>query len=193
MQECGTIRQAKDYLASGIAAEAEREGKPLSEIERKMLYFSETGWTLPDMAQVSAEFDRGYDQDEYEQKIAGLIRKLTAHHHSQNQDELAAWDEAVQKLSEGDHYLLVLISAARRAGKIRPPHDRLKLWLTAFSLVFGFFALTALLYRLFGPDFVERWVFGRNSLGRILIVAAVLICIFRSSVRDLLKSLFSRW
>lgn len=71
-----TIKEAKDYLAGKIAAEAEREGAPLSEIERKMLYFSETDWTLPDMSSVSADFDREYDQDEYEQKIAGLARKV---------------------------------------------------------------------------------------------------------------------
>jgi len=66
-----TAKQAKDYLAGEIAAEVTREGVSLSEMERKMLYFSETDWTLPDMAQVSAEFDRDYDQDEYERKIGG--------------------------------------------------------------------------------------------------------------------------
>ena len=42
----------------------------------RMLYFTETGWTLPDMKQVSSDFDRDYDQGEYEQKIGGLVSKI---------------------------------------------------------------------------------------------------------------------
>jgi hypothetical protein len=73
----GTEREAKEYLAERIAAEAAREGKPLTEIERKMLYFTETGWTLPDMIQVNAEFERrDYDYDTYERKILGLAREI---------------------------------------------------------------------------------------------------------------------
>lgn len=49
-----TAKEAKDYIAERIAAEAARESVPLSEVERKMLYWSETDWTLPDMKQVGA-------------------------------------------------------------------------------------------------------------------------------------------
>jgi hypothetical protein len=69
-------RQAKEFLASQIVEEAQREGAPLSEIERKMLFFSECGWTLPDMKDVSDAFDREYDQSDYEKKITGLIERL---------------------------------------------------------------------------------------------------------------------
>ncbi len=41
------VRAAKVYLAGKITEQAEREGAPLTEVERKMLYFSETDWTLP--------------------------------------------------------------------------------------------------------------------------------------------------
>src|SRR5277367_4567994 len=50
------IREAKVFLASRITEEAERQGAPLSETERKMLYFSPTGWTLEDMATVKEAF-----------------------------------------------------------------------------------------------------------------------------------------
>ena len=58
MAQGGTIRhmdgvrdahEAKESLISKIVAEAQRENAPLSEIERKMLYFTESGWTLPDI------------------------------------------------------------------------------------------------------------------------------------------------
>jgi hypothetical protein len=106
-----TVREAEDYLVKRIADEAEREGTPLSEVERKMLYFTESGWTLPDMKEVSAEFDRSYVQEEYERKIAQLVRRIHDRDETQSELEREAWDSAVEKLSEGDHYILVLIDA----------------------------------------------------------------------------------
>lgn len=47
----------------------------MSEVERKMLYFTESGWTLPDVMKVSEAFDREYDRDDCEQKIARLVAK----------------------------------------------------------------------------------------------------------------------
>jgi len=82
-----------------------------------MLYFTETGWTLPDMKQVSSEFDRDYDQDEYEQKIGGLVSKIQSRLRTQGDPEEETWDQAITKLSRGDHYLLVLIDAANPAIK----------------------------------------------------------------------------
>jgi len=50
-------REAKEFLISRIVAEAQRENAPLSETERKMLYFTESGWTLPDIMQVNEQFN----------------------------------------------------------------------------------------------------------------------------------------
>jgi hypothetical protein len=126
-----SIRAAKDYLAGQIAAEAEREGVPLSEVERKMLYFSETDWTLPDMTTVSAEFDRDFGQDEYEKKIGGLVRQFLTRDEAQVDQE--AWDDAVLKLSDEDHYLLVLIDSAPPIGDgFLSRWPKLSLWLPSW-------------------------------------------------------------
>ena len=61
-----TIKAAKDYLAGRIIAEAERLCVPLSDIERKMLYFTEDGGLSARMARVNEAFEREYDDDEYE-------------------------------------------------------------------------------------------------------------------------------
>ena len=111
MQTFTSSREAKEFLVGSIVAEAQREGVPLSEVERKMLYFSETAWTLPDITQVNEAFDREYDQDEYEQKIASLSRNFCADARKNNSNDLDAWNEAVQRLSSEDHYILVLIDA----------------------------------------------------------------------------------
>jgi hypothetical protein len=55
-------REAQEFLISQIVEEAQRDAIPLSEVERKMLYFTESGWTLPDITKVSEDFDREYDQ-----------------------------------------------------------------------------------------------------------------------------------
>jgi hypothetical protein len=107
--EFKTVRAAKEYLAGRITQQAVREGTPLTEVERKMLYFSETDWTLPDMMKVNEEFDRDYDQGEYEEKIGGLVSRLLA---SEDEQGVETWDDAVVKISDEDHYLLVLINSA---------------------------------------------------------------------------------
>jgi hypothetical protein len=99
-------KQAKEYLIERIVAEAGRESVPLSDVERKMLYFSETDWTLPGILDVNAEFERDYDDTAYEQKIAGLVRNLETRATCEEQEQ---WGDALIKLSEGDHYLQVLI------------------------------------------------------------------------------------
>lgn len=130
-----TIREAKDYLASRIAEEAQNEGAPLTEVERKMLYFTETGWTLPDMKEVIAEFDREYDQSQYEKKINEFVARIQYHLSEQDQ---SIWALALEKLSQGDHYLLVLVDAATLTRK--GSRHNLKLLIIALVL-FAYVAL----------------------------------------------------
>jgi hypothetical protein len=124
-------RKAKEFLVSKIVAEAERENVPLSEIERKMLYFTESGWTLPDIIQVNEDFDRDYDQSEYEHKIAKLIKKANKHSCSGSRDDYDQWWAAIHFLNREDHYLSVMIQLAglRRRG------DQLRLFATALGIV----------------------------------------------------------
>lgn len=170
MKTFRSIREAKEFLVGKIVNEAKREGASLPEVERKMLYFSETGWTLPDMMDVSAEFDRDYDQGEYEAKIEGLIQSFLRRAQAENAEELGDWTKAAEELAEGDHYLSVMIDAVPPQGKRlmrwlpsfsdrrlqRSTGDRLRLWLTALACVIGMLLLEALIERLFGPDWRAR-------------------------------------
>lgn len=124
-------REAKDFLVSRIAAEAQREGVPLSDVERKMLYFSETAWTLPDMMQIFEEFDREYDRITYERKITRLIRNAAQHDRGESLSQYETWLSAIRLLKREDHYILVMI---QQAG-LRPPGDLLKLWGTGLAVV----------------------------------------------------------
>jgi len=124
-------REAKEFLISKIVAEAQRENAPLSETERKMLYFTESGWTLPDIAQVSEQFDREFDQDGYEKKIARIIAKAYKHVLHDSRDKGDKWWDAVQFLRREDHYISVLIGLAG----LRPRWDQWKLLAAGLAIV----------------------------------------------------------
>jgi hypothetical protein len=126
-----SCREAKEYLVAQIIQEAELEGIPLSETERKMMYFTETAWTLPDIWEVNKVFERDYDQPTYEAKIGKIARKARARVASTH--ELEKWKEAIRTLKREDHYLLVLLSAPTESSDSLLV-DRLKLVGTALLI-----------------------------------------------------------
>jgi hypothetical protein len=159
-------REAKEFLISELVAEAQRENVPLSEVERKMLYFTESGWTLPDMMKVSEDFDREYDQAKYEQKIAKLVTKADRRIRKGSRDDYDRWWAAIRFLEREDHYITVMI---RLAG-LRPRGDQLRLFavgfgIVAFILVWTFIGIK---YNIPVPS--------RGNLG--IFVWAVLACLF---------------
>lgn len=195
MEEFVSDREALDYVAARIAAEAEREGNPQTDVERKMLYFSETDWTLPDMAAVSAEFGRDYDENEYERRISGLVRKIEADKRGHDKEEGQAWNAAVEKLSQGDRYLLVLLDPSLSEPQSgRPPHDILRLWLTAFNIIFGLVALGALGNWFFGARFraMTGWVFQDRSNPGLILILVVFAWYFRTKWMSMLGRLLKR-
>ncbi len=133
MTKFSNAKEAKEFLVSRINTEAQLEGIPLTDIERKELYLSETAWTIPDMLQVNEEFERDFDQDEYEAKIVGLIKRACKRDRRDDPEHGKLWSEATRTLSREDHYILVM---TRRAGvSSRPRGDMAKLLGTAFALI----------------------------------------------------------
>ena len=164
MNRFANARDAKEFLVALIVAEAQREGVSLSEIERKMLYFSETDWTLPDIDKVSEAFEREYDNDEYEKKITSLINNARTRCRKENKSEFVAWSDALRVLGKEDHYFLVMIEPAGG--------DLLKLWRTGFAIVSIAFLAAV---------FVVPWLYVkliRESVGSLLLwLAACLACV----------------
>jgi hypothetical protein len=102
---------AKTFLAERIAAQAEREGAPLDELERKNLYFSETYEAPDDALEVASEFGKTHDDAEYEKKIAALAKR------AYKADEgsatvLQRWREAMARLEPEDHYIEIMLEQA---------------------------------------------------------------------------------
>ena len=103
---------AKQFFISKAIAEAEFEHVKLSEVEKKMLYFTEAHPSLPDIYEVNAEFERDYDSDEYEAKIAGLLKNARDRDSRSYPDWEQEWKDALEVLKKEDHYILVLLYCA---------------------------------------------------------------------------------
>ena len=107
---------AKQFLISKVVQQVEIDHVPLTEIERKMLYFTELHPSLPDIYEVNAEFDRNYNSDTYEAKIANLLRTARACDSQQSPDGELEWRDALGALKNEDHYILVMTAQAFGSG-----------------------------------------------------------------------------
>jgi hypothetical protein len=103
---------AKQFLISKVTAEAEFKGTSLSEVERKMLQFTEAYPSISDIYEVSAEFERTCDSDEYEAKISTLLRSARSRDQKQSPNQGQQWNDAVDALKDEDHYILVMVYRA---------------------------------------------------------------------------------
>jgi len=106
---------AKEFLVARIVAEASQRHVGLSELERKMLYFSEEYPTLPDMMEVSQKFEAEYDDEKYEKKIKKLSRKAFERDQKESPEDVQLWREAIRVLKKEDHYILVMLDVPRSA------------------------------------------------------------------------------
>lgn len=136
MDSSGNMRAAKEFLVQCIVDQAQCEGSPLTELEKKMLFFSETHWSLPDIYEVNEAFEREYDTADYERKISQLIRRFKARVRRADPSRLDDWNRAVAAMASEDHYLLVMIGASAE-----PTRPRRLLQLLVTGVVAGIAAL----------------------------------------------------
>jgi hypothetical protein len=135
-----SVAEAKQFLVDRIAAEAEREGAPLSEIEKAMLAFSEAGASAEEL-ETAHSFERDFDDKEYEHRIARLAR--AAYDRDAGAGRKAEWDEALDELASEDFYLMVMLEQAgivKTTSHLRLPDWRL---LVGFAPALACMALAA--------------------------------------------------
>lgn len=109
------VESAKQFLLSKVIEEAQRSGIRLSEIEKRIFLFSETSGSMPDM-ETSRKFDDQYDSEEYESKVANLLRSAFNRDEATEHGRLA-WQESLAVLRDEDFYCLVMVD---QAGIARP-------------------------------------------------------------------------
>ena len=103
---------AKQFLISRVIGEAELGSIPLSEVEKKMLQFTEVHPTIPDIYEVNDEFERNYDSDRYEKKIALLLKNARARDEQGNPSRKQEWIDSLAALRDEDHYISVMTNQA---------------------------------------------------------------------------------
>ena len=168
-------QQAKEILISQVVEQAQMDNVPLSDVERKMLYFTETEETPPDMPDVNDEFEREYDSVTYEKKIAGLLRNAFKRSRRESPDSEYRWKQSIAALRNEDHYLLVMVDQA--ALSARPPGDRIKLWSTGFAIV-GLIAGASLVAARYDVD-LDKYFPSRSTLSFVIWgIVAVLAIVF---------------
>jgi hypothetical protein len=102
-------KQAKDFLAAQTVEQAALENIPLSDIEKRMMYFTESDTTSCDDAiGLNEEFEAQFDSPEYEVKISRLLRHAYKRLNVEDPEKIRNWDRAIRLLRRGDHYILVL-------------------------------------------------------------------------------------
>jgi len=101
-------RKAKDFLVQQTAQQAALENVPLSDLEKRMMYFTETGKCPEDPIALHDSFEDEYDTRQYETKISNLLHHAYKRVRKQDPITLQTWNEAIRRLRRGDHYLMVM-------------------------------------------------------------------------------------
>ena len=124
------MQSSKQFLIDRIVDQARLEGISLNEIEMRMLKFTEAALRPKDL-EAAEIFEREYDDQEYEKKVANLLRH--AYERDKQSDCKAAWEEALSRVAGRDLYLNVMIEQAGLG------HDPLAIFKNWRFLLYGAF------------------------------------------------------
>jgi hypothetical protein len=91
--------------------QAEKEGVPLSEAERQLLFW-EPAFEVSERPNRLDSLLAEMSEEEYEAKIAGLIERAWKQDVAVDRDARHEYLAAFKVLRQGDHYLLVMIRRA---------------------------------------------------------------------------------
>jgi hypothetical protein len=119
--------EAEDFLVRQTVEQAALENASLSDLEERMMYFTETGECPEDPIALNDAFEAAYDTAEYEAKISKLMQHAYQRIKKENPETAGRWKEAMKQLSKGDHYLSLLagVTYPKERPKERPPYDSL--------------------------------------------------------------------
>src|ERR1700741_3297760 len=111
-------KQAKDFLVQQTTEQAILGNMALSDIEKKMMYFTESDATSCDNpVELNDEFEAQCDTTEYEAKISRLLHHAYNRLKAEDPERKRSWDQAIRTLRNGDHYILVLWD-------VKPPSEQ---------------------------------------------------------------------
>jgi hypothetical protein len=137
------VREAKDFLVQQTAEQAALDNVALSSLEKRMMYFTETGECPEDPIALNDAFEAEYDTTTYEKKISLLMARAYRRIKRESPEKLCLWNNAFRVLSKGDHYILLFWrqNAFRKSPRI---------WLTYVLVVLVAASMYALILFVFG-------------------------------------------
>ncbi len=166
------VLEAKDFLVQQTAEQAAIENIPLSDLEKRMMYYAEGEDATEGDRKLNDEFDSKYTTAEYEPKIRSLLHH--AHDRLRNEDPEAAkkWRESLALMEQGSHYLSILwgLNSLKDGPQERTPYDLLKLLGAAIlvataALTFGFvWKRITPYFPHFVPDWIARYLIYLSAL-----------------------------
>lgn len=137
-------KEAKDFLVGQAAQQAVLDHIPLSDLEKRMMYFTESDpASCEDPIGLNNEFEAEYDTSQYEAKISKLLRRAHKRLKTDNPGERLQWEEAVSTLEEGDHYVLLFLGRTATNDRTSGPGSKVVKYGAMFVLGFFVFATLA--------------------------------------------------
>jgi len=155
-------KQAKDFLVEQTVEQAALDGVPLADVEKRMMYFTESDPASCDNPiELNDEFEAEFQTKEYEAKISRLLHHAYRRLKKENPERARNWEQAIQTLRKGDHYLLVMVDQSSESGVAwwMPI-----LWGIGISILI--FILIVIESALDQRGLIPRWVFGWISNDR---------------------------
>ncbi len=164
-------KEAKDFLADQAAQQAALDHIPISDLEKRMMYFTESDpASCGEPVRLNDEFEEKYETAEYEAKMSRLLHRACKRLKAENPGGKLQWDEAISTLEKGDHYVLVLWGQHSPMGA-RKDGPGSKVVKYGGMFVAGCF----LLAKLADDRRIPTWVF--ESFG-VLLLALLLLTMF---------------
>jgi hypothetical protein len=122
-------RQAKHFLVQQTAEQAALENVPLTDLEKRMMYFTESDpASCENPIELNDEFEAQYDTEEYEAKISRLLHNAHKRLKDESAENLRNWKDAVDTLRKGDHYILILLDEKSESVQQGPRIGRAIAW-----------------------------------------------------------------
>jgi hypothetical protein len=177
-------KAAKDYLVQQTVEQAALEHVPLTDLETRMMYFTESDpASCDDPIALNDEFEQEYDTPDYEAKMSRLLHHAYKRLKQEDPERARQWNATIRVLRRGDHYFLVLWD-------IKPPTDHPVR--DFFKLIgAGLLVVAALGIAIF---FAAKYNVDLDRYGKYVPIAAVVLTLLVSGVFPLIyKLLFIRF
>lgn len=174
-------KEAKDFLVQQTAEQAALENVPLSDLEKRMMYFVENDpASCSDPLELNDEFEAQYDTQQYEAKIAGLLRRAHKRLKKEDSAKIHNWGEATKTLYRGDHYLPVMLpkGLADKNGWHSPENRVIRCGGLAVALFFVAASLSQI------PN-LPQWVFALSISFFLLFLLLTLVFLAQQGYRAL--------